>query len=332
MERAMNPSNIMKSQAEAVAPPQARPVAAPTARTKAAKAPRLPEILGDIATQIALIFITLVVLFPTLWIVGMALDPRDLARPDSIVPPQVSLEAFGRVFTKTFINDITVWIGLRNSLIVAVGTALFATIIGTLAAYAFSRFRFPGRQAGMLAFIIVQIMPAVTTLAPLFVILNAVRVPPGCTGGGDCWVLRENLPGLIIAYSSSALPFVIWNLKGYFDTIPKDLEEAALIDGAGPFQAFLKVVLPLSLPAFAVTLLFAFMAGWSEYLLAVIFINDAQNTTLPMMLAGMVNQYGDATWSDFAALSIVMSLPVVLLFFLLQRWIVSGLTLGGVKG
>ena len=329
----MNPSNVMKSQAEAVAPPQARPVATPAERARTRNAPRPTEILGDIATQIALLFITAVVLFPTLWIVGMALDPRDLARPDSVIPPQVSLDAFGRVFTKTFINDVTVWVGLRNSLIVAVGTAVFSTIIGTLAAYAFSRFRFPGRQAGMLAFIIVQIMPAVTTLAPLFVILNAVRVPPGCTtGGGDCWVLRENLPGLIIAYSSSALPFVIWNLKGYFDTIPKDLEEAALIDGAGPFQAFLKVLLPLSMPAFAVTLLFAFTIGWSEYLLAVIFINDAQNTTLPMMLAGMVNQYGDATWSDFAALSIVMSLPVVLLFFMLQRWIVSGLTLGGVKG
>ena len=319
----MKEANTMRSQAGAVVP-ATRPVATPAARARERNAPRLPELLGDIAAQLALLFVTAVVLFPTLWIVGMALDPRDLARPDTLVPPQVSLEAFGRVFTKTFINEITVWVGLRNSLIVAVGTAAFSTVIGTLAAYAFSRFRFPGRQAGMLGFIVVQIMPAVTTLAPLFVILNSIRF-------GD-WNLRENLPGLIIAYSSSALPFVVWNLKGYFDTIPKDLEEAALIDGAGPFQAFLKVVLPLSLPAFAVTLLFAFMAGWSEYLLAVIFINDAQNTTLPIMLAGMVNEFGQATWSDFAALSIVMSLPVVALFFLLQRWIVSGLTLGGVKG
>jgi arabinogalactan oligomer / maltooligosaccharide transport system permease protein len=318
----MKEANTMRSQAVATAP--ARPVTTPGAKARARKGPTPMEIVGDVAAQIALLLITAVVLFPTLWVVGMALDPRGLSRPDSVIPPAISIEAFGRVFSKTFINDITIWTGLRNSLIVAVGTAAIATVIGTLAAYAFSRFRFPGRQAGMLSFIVVQIMPAVTTLAPLFVILNSVRF-------GD-FVLRQELAGLMIAYSSTALPFVIWNLKGYFDTIPKDLEEAALIDGAGPFQAFLKVVLPLSLPAFAVTLLFAFMAGWSEYLLAVIFINDAEKTTLPIMLAGMVNQYGDATWSDFAALSIIMSVPVVVLFFLLQRWIVSGLTLGGVKG
>lgn len=282
-------------------------------------------LVGDIASQLFLLFLSAIVLFPLLWVLAMALDPRDITRPDSLIPPGASLESFHRLFTEPQANGVLIFDALKNSILVAGGTSLLAAFIGATAGYAFSRFKFPGRQAGLLSFIVVQMMPAGATLAPLFIILSLITI-------GD-FNLRKSLIGLAIAYGSGALPFVIWNLKGYFDTIPKDLEEAALIDGAGPFQAFLRVVLPLSLPAFAVTLLFSFMSGWSEYLMAWTFLTDPEKFTLPMILAGMVGQYSSNTrWSDFAALSIVMSLPVLILFFMLQKWIVSGLTLGGVKG
>jgi arabinogalactan oligomer/maltooligosaccharide transport system permease protein len=285
--------------------------------TSLKKPSTLPVELGS---HLALLLLTALVLFPLVWVIAIALDPRDMTRPTSLIPPGASLAAFTRVFTEPFANNVSFWLALRNSLFVAGGTALVGALLSATAGYAFSRFRFPGRQAGMLSFIVVQMMPAGATLAPLFVLLTLVGI-------------RKELVGLAVAYASGAVPFLIWNLKGYFDTIPKDLEEAALIDGAGPFQAFIRVVLPLSLPAFMVNMLLSFMAGWSEYLMAWTFLSDPQKFTLPMVLAGMVGQYSSNTrWSDFAALSILMSLPVLVFFFIAQRWITSGLSAGGVKG
>jgi arabinogalactan oligomer/maltooligosaccharide transport system permease protein len=312
----------MSSQETAVA----RPAERARTESQAAVAVKKPNtLLGDVGAQVFLIIMSLIVLFPVAWIVAMALDPRDITRPDTLIPPGASLAAFQRILTEPLANNVFAWRALINSLLVAGGTSIVAGLVGATAGYAFSRFRFPGRQAGMLGFIVTQMMPAGATLAPLFVLLSLVSI-------GD-FNLRRSLIGLSVAYASSAVPFVIWNLKGYFDTIPKDLEEAALIDGASPMQAFLRVIMPLSLPAFAVTILFSYMSGWSEYLIAWTFLSDPDKFTLPMLLAGMVGQYSSSTrWSDFAALSIVMSVPILVLFFLLQKWIVSGLTLGGVKG
>jgi ABC-type maltose transport system permease subunit/cbb3-type cytochrome oxidase subunit 3 len=150
--------------------------------------------------------------------------------------------------------------------------------------------------------------------------------------------LKITLFGLMIAYSSSALPFAIWNLKGYFDTIPKELEEAALVDGANLFTTFVRVILPLALPALAITTLFGFMTGWTEFILATQFLSgasDASDTTLAIALRGIAGggeTQADPDYSQFAAMSILMSIPVMTLFYLFQRWIVSGLTVGGVKG
>jgi arabinogalactan oligomer/maltooligosaccharide transport system permease protein len=312
----------MTSPDTAVARPAERARVEPQAAVAIKKPSTLP---GDLGAQVFLIIMSLIVLFPLLWVVAIALDQRDITRPDSLIPPGWSLAAFQRILTEPLANNVYAWQALINSLLVAGGTSLLAGVVGATAGYAFSRFKFPGRQGGMLGFIVTQMMPAGATLAPLFVLLSLVNV-------GD-FNLRRSLIGLSVAYASSALPFVIWNLKGYFDTIPKDLEEAALIDGASPMQAFLRVIMPLSLPAFAVTILFSFMAGWSEYLIAWTFLSDPDRFTLPMLLAGMVGQYSSSTrWSDFAALSIIMSAPILVLFFLLQKWIVGGLTLGGVKG
>ena len=213
----------MTSQETAVARPAERARVEPQAATALKKPSTL---LSDLGAQLFLIIMALIVLFPVAWIVAIALDPRDITRPDSLIPPGWSLAAFQRVLTEPLANNVQAWQALVNSLLVAGGTSLVAAVVGATAGYAFSRFRFPGRQAGMLGFIVTQMMPAGATLAPLFVLLSLVNI-------GD-FNLRRSLVGLAVAYASSALPFVIWNLKGYFDTIPKDLEEAALIDGASP--------------------------------------------------------------------------------------------------
>ena len=135
----------------------------------------------------------------------------------------------------------------------------------------------------------------------------------------------------MIAYASSALPFAIWNMKGYFDTVPKELEEAALIDGCNVTQAFFRIILPLSVPSLAITILFSFMSGWTEFVLAWTFLDDPHRFTLAMALRSMQGQYS-TPWSQFAAMSLLMSLPIVALFFALQRYLVSGLTVGAVKG
>jgi arabinogalactan oligomer/maltooligosaccharide transport system permease protein len=175
----------------------------------------------------------------------------------------------------------------------------------------------------MLGFIVLLMLPSTATLAPLYVLLSQIKI------GGES--LRLSLFGLALAYASSALPFAIWNLKGYFDTVPKELEEAALIDGASMTQTFLRVIMPLSVPALAVTVLFSFMTGWTEFLLAWTFLENPSRFTLAMALRSMQGQFA-TPWSEFAAMSILMTIPIVILFFLLQRYLVSGLTVGGVKG
>lgn len=293
------------------------------------------EILTQIGLHVFLILILLVVMFPIVWIVSLAIDPRNIDKPLelTLIPPGASLASFRRVLLEPWgllcrnPNDpsscMTFLLLLKNSLIVALGTSLIAVLLGASAAYAFSRFNFVGRQAGMLAFIVLLMLPASATLAPLFVLLSQVRI-------GD-ESLRLTLVGLMLAYGSGTLPFAIWNLKGYFDTVPRELEEAARIDGASMAQTFLRIILPLSVPAIAVTILFAFMQGWTEFILAWTFLENPSRFTLAMALRSMQGQFA-TPWSDFAAMSILMSIPIVLLFFALQRYLVSGLTVGGVKG
>ncbi|MEB3186288.1 MAG: sugar ABC transporter permease [bacterium] len=280
-----------------------------------------PVALG--ATHLTLILVSIFSVFPVLWVFSMALDPSSVARPTelNLIPKALSLEAFRQVIAHpTDIDGLSFWQLLGNSLLTSLGTTVFGIALGASAAYAFSRCRFPGRRQGLMLFIVLQMFPAVCAMAPLYVLLSALH-------------LRTSLIGLMIAYSAGTLPFAIWNLKGYFDTVPKDLEEAALIDGCTRGQTFWQIVLPLSAPAVAVTALFGFMSGWTEIILAWTMLEDPRTFTLSMALYGMVGQYATLKpWSQFAAMSIMLSLPVVVFMLFLQRYIVSGLTSGGVKG
>ena len=208
---------------------------------------------------------------------------------------------------------------ILNSAIIAIAATLVGIVLSCTAAYAFSRFRFPGRRSGMMSFLVSQMFPGTLTLIPLYIIIVQ-------------WLgLGSTHLGLVIVYATTSVPFSVWMLKGYFDTIPKELEEAAVIEGAGPGTVFWRIVLPLARPAIAITALFSFMTGWNEFILAATFMDQEAMYTAPVGLRFFVGGF-QQQWGYFAAGSIVVSVPVVLLFFYLQRYLVSGLTAGSVKG
>jgi arabinogalactan oligomer/maltooligosaccharide transport system permease protein len=283
--------------------------------------------------QALCIFITFTVLFPIMWVVSLALDPRALPRPDglNLIPPGASLRSFVDVIQHPTQNPID-FLGLaKNSFILAISTSLFSVAIGVSAAYAFSRLKFPGRQVLMLGILAVLMLPPVVTLVPLFIQFNQIRIDLPLLGSFN---LRASLAGVALAVISGLLPFAIWNLKGYLDTIPKELEEAAAVDGATRNQAFRSVILPLAVPALAVTAFLGFLAGWTEYYFSVVFLTGkVESYTLAMALNLMVGQYATNTpWAHFSAFAIMFAAPVSIVYLFLQKYIVSGLAVGGVKG
>jgi arabinogalactan oligomer / maltooligosaccharide transport system permease protein len=281
--------------------------------------------------QALLLFITFTVLFPLIWIISMALDPRNLARPDglNLIPPGASLDAFSKVIAQPTSNPIGFIDLALNSMKIAIGSSVIAVSIGLLAAYAFSRLKFAGREWLMIAVLGVLMLPAVATIIPLFIFLNQFQIK----WGDLSFNLRNSLAGVTLAVISAQLPFAIWNLKGYLDTIPRDLEEAAAVDGASQNQVFRKIILPLSIPAIAVTGFLGFLGGWTEYLTVAMFVSEVHDWTLSLALNSMVGQFARTTnWSQFAAFAILFALPVSIVFFVFQRYLVGGLAVGGVKG
>ena len=230
------------------------------------------------------------------------------------IPTEFSLENYN---TMLFEKPFLLW--MKNSLVVAGSTTIACLLIATSAAFAFSRFRFRGRELGLILFLAIQAFPGVLALVPQAQILGALGL------------YRSHL-GLILAYTSFTLVFCTWNLKGYFDTIPIDLEEAGMIDGCGPVQSFLRIALPLARPALAVTALFGFLSGWGEYVLASVLIPAPD--TMKTVPVGMYSLATDQSvpWGLFAAGALLLLVPIMLLFSFLQRFLESGLTLGGVKG
>jgi arabinogalactan oligomer/maltooligosaccharide transport system permease protein len=301
------------------------------ARVRGSETERRLPIGRQILIQILLLLITFTVLFPLMWIVSMSLDPRNLARPDglNLIPPGASLDAYAKVIAQPTTNPIGFIDLALNSLKIAIGSSVIAVGIGILAAYAFSRLRFRGRETLMIAVLGVLMLPSVATIIPLFIFLNQFQIEIGDLS----FNLRASLVGVTLAVISAQLPFAIWNLKGYLDTIPRDLEEAAAVDGASQNQIFRKVVLPLAIPAIAVTGFLGFLGGWTEYLTVAMFVSEVSDWTLSLALNSMVGQFARTTnWSQFAAFAVLFAAPISIVFFIFQRYLVGGLAVGGVKG
>lgn len=280
--------------------------------------------------HIFLVFMVLVTLYPLLWVFTVAFsgqqsltfvslppDPTLWDRVRAVMPwpEQVTFKNFVDLFSD---QPFARW--LLNSVLVSAATTLVGVFLACTAGYAFSRFQFPGRRAGLMAFLVSQMFPGVLTLVPLYIIIVK-------------WLgLGSNYLGLILVYSTTAIPFCVWMLKGYFDTIPKELEESALMDGASTTTIFFRIILPLAKPAVAVTALFSFMTAWNEFVLALTFLDQENMYTAPVGLRFFVGGYAEQQWGYFAAGSIVAAIPIVILFLYLQKYLVSGLTAGAVKG
>jgi len=262
-----------------------------------------------------LVLFTLATLYPALNIIGISLRTDDAFQTRSLAL-WTAESSFRSYFTLFLETDFLTW--MKNSFLVSFVVTLTGVVLASTSGYALSRFNFMGRRAVLSSLLMTQMFPATMLLLPFFILLAKLK-------------LINSYLGLIIIYSSTALPFCIWQMKGYYDTIPAALEEAARMDGCSRFSAFIKVILPVSAPALVITALFSFMASWSEYVVAAIVLQNPGLYTLPLGLKSF--QASLATqWGLYAAGAVVVSIPVTILFISLSRFLVSGLTVGSVKG
>ncbi|EDM75744.1 putative sugar ABC transporter, permease protein [Plesiocystis pacifica SIR-1] len=282
------------------------------------------ELLESIAAHAVILAAVAFSLYPILWVVSLAFSgSTSLEAQVMPVPTDPTLDNIREVVgsTRTEVDGSQIWLfgrQLLNSIVVSIATAVVGVAIAIPTAYAFARFEFIGKRGGMRLLLATQMFPAVASAVPLFMILETLE-------------LLNTRTGLVLCYASTSIPFAVFQLRSAFEAIPTDLEEAAMVDGATRFQAFLRVVLPVARPAIAVTFLFAFMTAYNEFILAATLLNDERAFTLPVVLQRFIGEY-DARWDLFAAGAIVVSLPVMLLFYQVQRHMVAGLGAGGVKG
>ncbi|GLZ80316.1 sugar ABC transporter permease [Actinorhabdospora filicis] len=261
-------------------------------------------------------------LLPIVFVVSAALNPQGTLSSTGLVPTDgVSLSNVGDLFAKTSFGH---W--YLNSLIVAGSAAFISVFISAIAAYAFSRYRFRGRRVGLMALLLIQMFPQFLSIVALFLAFSKVsEVWPG--------VGFNTLSGLTLVYLGGALGVNTWLMKGFFDTVPKELDESAVMDGASHAQVFFRIILPLVTPILAVTGLLAFIGTINEFLIANVFLTDPESKTLAIGLFGLINEQNrDANFGIFAVGTLLTAIPTVAVFQLLQRYIVGGLTAGAVKG
>jgi arabinogalactan oligomer / maltooligosaccharide transport system permease protein len=298
--------------------------------------------------QLLTLLITVEVMFPLMYIITLSFSSKS-TRPSSLelFPKELSLVAYQQVLDRPTANPVTFIELLRNSFVLSFGVGLLAVLIAVTAAYSFSRFKFKMREVLMILVFVPLLMPAIGLLTPLYLLLNSFRIADCGNGviaispfmscatglGSVMFNLRDSLLGVGVAMIAGALPFAVWNLKGYLDTIPKELEEAAMIDGADANQIFWKIVMPLAVPQLAVTFFLGFMGHWQEFATPWLFLTQPKDYTLAMTLYNMTGQYANAIpWNRFAAMAIIVAAPVAFIYIALQKQIISGLTAGGVKG
>ncbi|MFI0423839.1 carbohydrate ABC transporter permease [Spongiactinospora sp. 9N601] len=265
------------------------------------------------------IAVFLFAVFPVYWMVATAFKPDDEIYTTEFMPVPLSptLDHVERVFTKGVAGH-SIWEYLLNSAIVAVTTVLVGAVFALLAATAVARFRFRFRTSFLVLLLIVQMVPAEALLIPLFLMVRRLG-------------MYDQLIGLIVVNIGLTLPFSVWMLRTFVAAVPKDLEEAAWIDGASRFTTFWKVLFPLVAPGLVATSIFSFITAWNEFVFALTLINETSNYTMPRALSFFIGQRS-TDWGGIMAASTLMTIPVLVFFLLVQRRMVSGLVAGAVKG
>ncbi|GAA1144010.1 multiple sugar transport system permease protein [Kitasatospora gansuensis] len=270
------------------------------------------------ARRVFLTLLTGFVLTPVLVMVSSSLKPlRDVQGPFRWIPSELTFRPYLDIWSTVPLADYFV-----NSLIVSVSATVLSVLIAIFSAYAVSRYRFRGRKLFTVTVLSTQMFPGILFLLPLFLIFVNI-------GNATGVALYGSRGGLILTYLTFSLPFSIWMLVGYFDSIPRDLDEAAAVDGCGPLRTLVRIVVPAATPGIVAVSVYAFMTAWGEVLFASVMTNDTTRT-LSVGLQGYATQ-NDVYWNQVMAASLVVSVPVVAGFLLLQRYLVAGLTAGAVK-
>lgn len=261
------------------------------------------------------VVVGLVMLFPVYWMVLTAFKPGDeiLTYTPRFVPSALSLENFRQVMDSPHF-----WDAVRNSTEIAVAVTVLALVFAFLAAVAIARFRFRGRRGFVFAILVVQMIPLNAMIIPIYLLLNSVDA-------------TNTIAGVILTYLTFVLPFTIWTLRGFVVNVPRELEEAAMVDGCTRVQAFRKIVLPLVFPGLVATSIYALIQSWNEYIMAYVLLSDQAKETLPVWLVSFITARGVNDGALMAGATL-MSVPVVIFFALIQRHVTSGLTAGAVKG
>src|SRR5580765_331068 len=297
----------------------AKPLARPISRGRAFRRSRLGRGATRLPFYILVALIFVYALFPFLWALRSAFTPDNalFSTPLQYFPKHPTLDNFKGALEASFFRH-----ALLNSTIVAGSVTLLSLAIGSLAAYALGRFRFRGRSFVMYLMLSMTIFPQIAILGALYTMINDFG-------------LYDKLGALMFSYLIFTLPFTVWVLTSFMRTLPADLEEAAYVDGATPFQVFYKVLLPLIAPGLVTTGLLAFIASWNEYLFALSFIQSPNNYTVPIAITSFVGKSGSAfqqPWGEIMAATIIVTLPLIVAVLVLQKRILAGLTAGAVKG
>lgn len=277
---------------------------------------RKPGFTRQLASQLLLVLIGLFVLAPILSISRLAFDGALKSRPVEFrfTPKEFSIAPLLQVLDRPY-QSVTFSDLFRNSMTVSFGAALGAVMLGFSLAYAFARFRFPGRKVGLFLMLLTAMLPPIAFTTPLYIVLSILKI-------------RTTLLGLGVVYAAFAMPFCIWNMRAAFQAIPKELEEAAYLDGAGNFRTFLSISLPLALPSIAVSALIAFLMGYSEFAIGWLFVDRSENVTLAMSIYSILASGSAQPWSQIGSLALIMSVPVMLVFVVLQRTLLEQLLFG----